>query len=135
MTKLLTLHPFHTESIPWKFRRNLMNQIRDIWKNPGYGSGYRNCSAHFYPFLPILGQIWPQKIFFAQKRFRTIFFDFLEFFDIFNINASREIVISRIERSDWPRAKIEITREPDFCRKKFFAKKFLPLIRFVLEHF
>ena len=38
----------------------------------------------------------------------------MEFFEIFNINGSREITISRIERSDWPIAFQAISREPDF---------------------
>ena len=31
VTKLTSLHSFHTKNISWKFHQNLVNQIQDIW--------------------------------------------------------------------------------------------------------
>ena len=52
VTKLISLHSFHTKNIPSKFHQNLMNQIRDILEDVYFGPDYHNCPAHFCPFCP-----------------------------------------------------------------------------------
>ena len=38
VTRLTSLHSFHTNNIPWKFHQNLMNQIRDILEIVDFGT-------------------------------------------------------------------------------------------------
>ena len=40
VTKLISLHSFHTKNISSKFHQNLMNQIRDILKTVYFGTKY-----------------------------------------------------------------------------------------------
>ena len=56
VTKLITLHCFHTKNISSKFHRNLMNQNRNMLENVHFGPDQPNCPAHFCPFCPKTAQ-------------------------------------------------------------------------------
>ena len=53
VTKLITLHSFHTKNISSKFHRNLMNENRAMLENVHFGPDQPNCPAHFCPFCPL----------------------------------------------------------------------------------
>ena len=55
LTKLISLHSFHTKNISSKFHRNLMNQNRNMLENVHFGPDQPNCPAHFCPFCPKKG--------------------------------------------------------------------------------
>ena len=61
VTKLITLHPFHTKNISSKFHRNLMNQNRNMLENIHFGPDQPNCPP-------------PTFALFAQKKGKGIFF-------------------------------------------------------------
>ena len=62
VTKLISLHSFHTKNISSKFHRNLMDQNRVMLENVHFGPDQPNCPAHFCPFCPLA-----QKQDFCQK--------------------------------------------------------------------
>ena len=67
VTKLISLHSFHTKNISSKFHRNLMNQIQDMLENVHVGPDYPTAPPTFAFFADWAENgIFPEKFFFVS---------------------------------------------------------------------
>ena len=108
--------PVILASIPTKFREDPMKQSDLMWFFRIRGSA-RNA------FLLKKGLFLAKKNFFFKKLFSFIVFDFHTKFELYSIYGSRDIAISRIERSDWPRGfSANISRKKIFLNMRFSLK-------------
>ena len=97
VTKLTSLHSFHTKNISSKFHRNLMKQIQDILENVHFQTQLANCHAHFCNFCPI-----SREIRIVGKSFCTLSIrEKKVFFDTWTCQ-SRKIKINGLK---WPKTK------------------------------
>ena len=73
VTRLTSLHSFHTKNIPWKFHQNLMNQTWDILENienRGFWDRFVQLPLPLLPFLPYFSRtgIFPDMRFSREVR-------------------------------------------------------------------